>query len=110
MRAPFVLQMAPAADQPGVAVGLHSRPCVQPRVGYTASRKVGGAVDRNRAKRRLRAVARKVMPRLAPAGFDYVLVARTAVLTCPFVQLESDLTAALRELSRKTGGPAADTS
>ena len=46
------------------------------RLGFTATRKVGNAVIRNRAKRRLRAVAQQVLPALARPGWDYVLVAR----------------------------------
>ena len=46
------------------------------RVGFTCSKKVGNAVVRNRAKRRLRAIAREVLPNLGRAGFDYVLIGR----------------------------------
>jgi ribonuclease P protein component len=46
------------------------------RVGFTCSKKIGNSVTRNRAKRRLRAVAREVMPLAARPGWDYVLVGR----------------------------------
>ena len=46
------------------------------RVGFTASRKVGPAVARNRARRRLRAACSEVMPQMGQAGYDYVLIAR----------------------------------
>jgi len=72
-------------------------------VGFTASRKVGGAVQRNRAKRRLRAAVRAVMPGRVLPGFDYVLVARTAVLTCRYADLEADLCSALAELAKGRG-------
>jgi ribonuclease P protein component len=72
-----------------------------PRMGFTASRKIGGAVARNRAKRRLRAAARSTMPGCALAGVDYVLVARSAVLTCDFSHLEGDLRSAMAELAKK---------
>ena len=65
------------------------------RVGFTASRKVGSAVKRNRAKRRLRAAARQVLPLLGRAGHDYVLVARAATLSRPYAALVADLTRAL---------------
>ena len=61
------------------------------RVGFTASRKVGGAVERNRAKRRLRAVAAAVLPLLGREGTDYVLVARPATLGRAYGGLLEDL-------------------
>ena len=66
------------------------------RVGFTASRKVGNAVARNRAKRRLRAAAAAVLPLHGKGGHDYVLVARTATLARVFADLLADLTAALK--------------
>lgn len=66
------------------------------RIGFTASRKIGNAVLRNRAKRRLRAIARAVLPGLAHAGWDYVLVARPgATVSRPFCDLLADLASAL---------------
>ena len=65
------------------------------RVGFTASRKVGSAVKRNRAKRRLRAAAAELLPLLGRKGHDYVLVAKVATLSRPYAALLADLTKAL---------------
>ena len=65
------------------------------RVGFTASRKVGNAVARNRARRRLKAAAAAVLPISARECTDYVLIARAGALTRPFARLVEDLAAAL---------------
>lgn len=71
------------------------------RVGFTCSKRVGNAVARNRAKRRLRAVARDVLPRLAREGWDYVLIGREEVTaTRDFTDLIGDLEYALRKLHK----------
>jgi len=69
-----------------------------PRVGFTASRKVGIAVARNRARRRLRAAASEVLARHAAPGHDYVVIARQRTLTRPFPALIGDFEAALKQL------------
>ena len=75
------------------------------RVGLTASRKVGGAVTRNRARRRLRALAAEVLPSRAAVGHDYVLIARSVTATCPWAVLRNDLLRALKrlKLERRSG-------
>ncbi len=65
------------------------------RVGFTASRRVGKAVARNRARRRLRAAVDKVMPSRAQPGHDYVVIARRETLDRPFAELVGDLESAL---------------
>ena len=71
------------------------------RVGYTCSKKVGNAVARNRAKRRLREVARLVLPEHGRPGWDYVLVGRPGVtVSRDFAALKSDLEGALRQIHR----------
>jgi ribonuclease P protein component len=66
------------------------------RIGFTASKKIGNAVLRNRAKRRLRALVRETLPPLARPGWDYVLVARPeATVTRDFAALREDLRSAL---------------
>lgn len=68
------------------------------RVGFTASRKVGNAVTRNRAKRRLRELAARVLPVRGRQGTDYVLIAREDTVYRPFPALIADLEAALHRI------------
>ena len=71
------------------------------RVGYTCSKKVGNAVARNRAKRRLREIARLVMHSHAQAGWDYVLIGRKEITaTADFKQMQKDLIWALRKVHK----------
>jgi ribonuclease P protein component len=74
------------------------------RVGFTASRKIGGAVERNRAKRRLRAAAAAVLPLSGHDRTDYVLIARPATLNRSFGGLLEDLAAALAAAHLKLSG------
>lgn len=77
--------------QPDEACGI--------RVGFTCSKKVGNSVARNRAKRRLREVARLVLPELGQDGWDYVLIGRHDVTAHrSFADLQDDLRFALRKI------------
>lgn len=68
------------------------------RVGFTASRKVGNAVIRNRARRRLKALASEILPKHAAYGHDYVLVARRDTPVRDYAALRRDLESALKKL------------
>lgn len=71
------------------------------RVGFTASKKIGNAVARNRAKRRLRALAREILPGHAQAGWDYVIVAKPeATISRVFADMRADLITALASVHR----------
>lgn len=69
------------------------------RYGLTASKKVGNAVTRNRARRRLRAAMLELLPIHATLGNDYVAVARTATVTADWTALLDDLTRLFKRLS-----------
>ena len=71
----------------------------RPRIGFTASRKVGNAVIRNRARRRLRAAVTDVLCARARPGHDYVLIARAATAERPYDDLLADLGKALDRAS-----------
>ena len=92
----LILQVAPLPDAQRAEAPL--------RVGYTASKKVGNAVARNRSKRRLREAVAKIMPLHAREGLDYVLIAREETTARPFDQLLADLRHALRRLGVERGG------
>ena len=68
------------------------------RVGFTVSKKVGNAVERNRAKRRLRALSAEILPEHAQGGFDLVIIGRRATLTRPYPKLAGDLRKALQKM------------
>jgi len=70
------------------------------RVGLTTTKKLGGAVIRNRIRRRLRAGVREVFPLNADAGCDYVLIARAAAFDRDWAELLDDMKRGLLRLSR----------
>lgn len=68
------------------------------RVGFTTTKKVGNAVKRNRVRRRLRSLARLILPEFGKKGCDYVLIGRTATCDKPFEELKDDLKYALKKI------------
>jgi ribonuclease P protein component len=89
----LILQVAPqpASEQPESETAEDSV-----RVGFTASRKVGNAVKRNRARRRLKALVREMIATGADPGLDLVLIARPATVDRPFDELRRDLQQSLQ--------------
>lgn len=94
--AAFVLEARQRAD---------AGPSDPPKFGFTASRKVGGAVVRNRARRRLKEAVRLHAEGAARPGFDYVLIARAGTLQRRFADLVEDLRLALDRIHRPRGRP-----
>jgi len=75
------------------------------RIGFTVSKKVGNAVERNRVRRRLRAVVRGSAALNAANGHDYVVIGRRTALTTPFERLVADFAGALRRVHGKRRHP-----
>jgi ribonuclease P protein component len=91
---------APSCARGAVVVQARARddqPLV--RAGFTATRRIGGAVERNRAKRRMREAARLLLPQFAHPGFDYVFIARGGVTRRPWPRLLDDVKTALIRLA-----------
>ena len=84
--AAFVLQARKRADDGPV------------RLGFTVSKKVGNAVERNRVRRRLREIVRLSGTNRMQTGHDYVLVGRRAALKVPFARIADDFAGALRRM------------
>jgi ribonuclease P protein component len=68
------------------------------RFGFTATKSLGGAVVRNRARRRLKEAARLLAPKHATPGYDYVLIARAGTVQRPFAEITRDLERALAKV------------
>ncbi|WNK00520.1 ribonuclease P protein component [Thalassospiraceae bacterium LMO-JJ14] len=88
---------------PGMVVQVRKRPAGEAgkdlvRVGYTTSRKVGNAVVRNRARRRLRACVDAVLPGQVKPGLDIVIIGRAATPARPFEDLKDDFLKSLKKL------------
>lgn len=77
-----------------------SRAAASARFGFTVTRQVGKAVERNRIRRRLKAAVRELGPDHAQAQLDYVLIARRPALTSEFAAIRSDLVKAFERVNR----------
>ena len=98
---------APSCARGAVVVQARARddgPLV--RAGFTATKRIGGAVQRNRAKRRMREAARRLLPDHGEPGFDYVFIARGGLVTRPWDRLLDDMKSALIRLAADRGSRA----
>jgi ribonuclease P protein component len=106
-RADF-LAAAKGAKVPAGAFVLQARErgdAAPSRFGFTVSKKVGSAVERNRVRRRLREIVRRNAALLPESGHDYVLIGRRAALGMPFGLMVSEFLGAMTRLARSGGRP-----
>lgn len=85
------------AAKPGLVLQALALPGPEVRLGFTVTKKVGNAVIRNRARRRLKEAARLTLPGMALTGWDLVLIGRDATAERPFTLLIDDLRGCLRQ-------------
>jgi ribonuclease P protein component len=107
-RADFLLcAKAPSCAKGAIVVQARLRDDGQPlvRAGFTATKRIGGAVERNRAKRRMREAARLVLPDHGRPGFDYVFIARGGATTRAWPRLLDDVKSALIRLAADREAP-----
>jgi ribonuclease P protein component len=92
-RGGVVIQRLPQPERPEIGVG------------FTATKKIGGAVQRNRAKRRMREAARQLLPLHGEPQHDYVFVARAGLINRPWSRLLDDVKTALISLAAGRADP-----
>ena len=100
-----VKQRGTSVAEPGVVIQAapvaNSSSYPQPRVGFTVSKRVGNAVKRNRARRRLKSIASDVLPNEGFQAWDYVFIGRLVTLNRPYDLLLEDARSALRKIHHK---------
>ncbi|WP_085809551.1 ribonuclease P protein component [Sphingomonas sp. TZW2008] len=95
------------APMPGFVLLVRPRDDGDPtmRIGYTVTKKIGNSVVRNRMKRRLRALARELLPADGVVGADHVLIGRNGGIERDFASLRTELGKALRKVARSDAAP-----
>ena len=100
-----VKQRGTSVAKPGLvmqaASGANNSSYLYPRVGFTVSKRVGNAVKRNRARRRLKSIASDILPKEGFPAWDYVFIGRLVTLDRPYDSLLEDARAALRKIHQK---------
>lgn len=100
-RADFLaMQEGQSASQGSIIVRQLKRDGDDIRAGFTATKKIGNAVIRNRAKRRMRALAEALLPDLGRVGYDYVFIARSTLVEQEWNTLMGDVSKALLQLKK----------
>ncbi len=92
----FILQMIKRQDN-------HPAPVSETRIGFTVTKKMGGAVTRNRIKRRLREASKESLLKNGLAGHDYVVISRIKALDCDFCDLKRDMEFAFTRIIHHKG-------
>ena len=87
-------------DGGGDGDGVNALDTGPPRFGLTITKKIGGAVQRNKIRRRLKDAIQRLQEEHAKPGFDYVIVARGPSLDCPFSTLMAEVASALSRAHR----------
>tara|TARA_B100000700_G_C14734201_1_gene709844 strand:- start:330 stop:671 length:342 start_codon:yes stop_codon:yes gene_type:complete len=100
-----VKQLGNSVAKPGLVIqaapGTNDSSFLHPRVGFTVSKRVGNAVKRNRARRRLKSIASDVLPKEGFQAWDYVFIGRLVTLDRPYELLLEDARAALGKIHQK---------
>ncbi|WP_417466042.1 ribonuclease P protein component [Kordiimonas sp.] len=95
----FIVQALPAKTTPAPESENSVEAVPLPRIGFTVSKKVGNAVKRNRARRRLKEAARIAFSKYASVGWAYVVVGRPAAVSYDFEKMQADMRWALAKLA-----------